>query len=206
MLSLVVDDSKRLYDELREEREKQRLMKEALETKRELEPKAQGTEGVENAGASKKGSALQEAENLVERIKQEHTSLVAALQNSEFKLKDKDDFKLKDPPVSTVEEALKEHTKRAQRLGVIIGGSLSFILFFNQLGNTSPSLFAILAVALFGIGGLAGGVIAESVALSSFKYGKEQEQTKRKRKEKWGGIIGGAIYVLFILLMMRCKG
>ena len=43
-------------------------------------------------------------------------------------------------------------------------------------------MFAILAVALFGIGGLAGGVIAESVALSSFKYGKEQELTKRKRK------------------------
>ena len=193
-----MDDSKRLYDELQEEREKQRLVKKALEAERELEPKAQGTEGLENAGAPSDGAALQEAENLVERITKEHASLVAAVQNPEFKLK--------DPPVSTVEEALKEHTKRAQRLGVIIGGSLSFILFFNQLGNTSPSLFAILAVALFGIGGLAGGVIAESVALSSFKYGKEQEQTKRKRKEKWGGIIGGAIYVLFILLMMRCKG
>jgi len=205
-----VDDSKRFYDELQEEREKQRLVKKALEAERELEPKAQGTEGLENAGPPLKGAALQEAENLVERIKQEHTNLVAALQNSEFKLKDKDEFKLKDSPVSTVEEALKEHTKKRQRWGVIIGGSLAFFWFFNAVGNellpNSPYLFAICSVAFFGIGGLAGGVIAESVALSSFKYGKEQEQTKRKRKEKWGGIIGGAIYVLFILLMMRCQG
>ena len=197
-----MDDSKRFYDELQEEREKQRLVKKALEAERELEPKAQGTEGLENAGAPSDGAALQEAENLVERITKEHSSLVAAVQNPEFKLK--------DSPVSTVKEALKEHTNKRQRWGVIIGGSLAFFWFFNAAGNellpNSPYLFAICSVAFFGIGGLAGGEIAASVALSSFKYGKEQEQTKRKRKEKWGGIIGGAIYVLFILLMMRCQG
>ena len=167
-----MDDSKRLYQQLQEEREKQRLAKEVLMAERELEPKAQGkvTERLEITGAPTKGVALQEAEKLVERITQEHARLAAAQQNPELTLKDKDDFKLKDPPQSTWEEELKEHTKRPKRWGGIIGGIICMLMFGGaELENThSPAALALIYLVPFTGGVFIGRLIAEYCSSMSF--------------------------------------
>ena len=75
-----MSDSKLLYEQLQEEREKQGLKKKVLMTEREpeLDAREEDSERLENADAPTKGAALQEAEKLVERITQEHARLAAA--------------------------------------------------------------------------------------------------------------------------------
>ena len=93
-----MNDAKRFYEQIKEEREKQRLSKEVSMTERELELNAQeeDPESLENADDPTKGVAIQKAEKLVARITQEHARLAAAQQNPEFTVKDKDDYKNKN--------------------------------------------------------------------------------------------------------------
>jgi len=70
-----VNDAKRFYEHIKEEREKQRLVKEALETERKLGPEALGEarQRLKKADAPAIGAATETAEKPAERIKPAHT-------------------------------------------------------------------------------------------------------------------------------------
>ena len=167
-----MSDSKLLYEQLQEEREKQGLKKKVLMTEREpeLDAREEDSERLENADAPTKGAALQEAEKLVERITQEHARLAAAQQNPELTLQDKNDLKLKGPPESTWEEELKERTKIPKRWGGIIGGIICMLIFADgELENTySPAALALIYLVSFTGGVFTGRFIVDYCSLMSF--------------------------------------
>jgi len=70
-----VNDAKRFYEHIKEEREKQRLVKKALESESKLGPEAleEARQRLKKADATAIGAATETAEKPAERIKPAHT-------------------------------------------------------------------------------------------------------------------------------------
>ena len=71
-----MNDAKRFYEQIKEEREKKRLVKEALETERKLGPEApeEARQRLNKEDAPAIGAATETAEKPAERIQPAHTS------------------------------------------------------------------------------------------------------------------------------------